>query len=490
MSAGKVKKVKIKEEVDVKKEFDVVVVGGGAAGIGAAIGAARNGMKTLLIEHNGALGGLSTLGLVCYLAGYPEGVGKELFGRLKEEEGMLDSPRIGDPETIKYVSEQMVLEAGAKILYWTYVIDSIVKNGVLKGVVVQNKSGRYAILSKVVVDCSGDADVAYYSGVPCESGWDRMGGYNQAVSLDFVMNNVNIKSFQPKDFYSTIQMKIEEAAKKGELPRLIEKGYLGPFPRKAGDMSDVYVCTAHSRRCRALDAEDLTRIVIEQRKQIQQLVKFYRKNVTGFENAYLSYTASILGVRESRRIVGEYVLTGEDVACARKFKDAVTRDTHGFDIHNPVNDLPHIKHAHLKEPKEPAFCVPDPEGGYKAYLKPGQYYEIPYRCLVPLKIDNLLVAGRCLSADFEAQSGARLIMTCMTMGQSAGTAAALSIKERVKPRSLDTDVLRDTLFKQDVDMINKPPVYVKGGPSSVPETLEFEIRNSQGEDEIRIKNRG
>ncbi len=490
MIGNKMKKVKIEQEVRVEKEFDVVVVGGGAAGIGAAISAARNGMETLLIEHNGALGGLVTLGLVCYLAGYPEGVGKEFFRRLKEEEGMLDSPRIGDPETIKYVSEQMVLGAGAKILYWTYVIDSIVEKGVLKGVVVQNKSGRYAILSKVIVDCSGDADVAYYSGVPYESGWDRMGGYNQAVSLDFVMNNVNIRSFQPRDFYSTIQMKIEEAAKKGELPRLVEKGYLGPFQRKVGDISDVYVCTAHSRKCKTLDVADLTRIVIEQRKQIQQLVKFYRKNVTGFENAYLSYTASILGIRESRRIVGEYVLTGEDIACARKFKDAVVRDTHGFDIHNPVNDLPHIKHAHLKEPKEPAFCVPDPDGGYRAYLKPGQYYEIPYRCLVPLKVENLLVAGRCLSADFEAQSGARLIMTCMTMGQSAGTAAALSIKERVNPRNLDADLLRDTLFSQGVDLKNEPPVYVKGGPGSIPETAEFEIRNRQGEDEIRVKNKG
>lgn len=496
-------KVKFEEEVNVKGEYDVVVVGGGMAGVGAAISSARNGMKTLLIEQYGALGGLVTLGLVCYLAGYPEGIGKELLEELRKHNGLKEKPLICDPEIMKYVLEKMVLSSGVKILYWSYVIDSIVKNNEIKGVVIQTKSGRCAVLAKRVIDCSGDGDVCYYAGVPFESGWEKMENYNQAVSLDFVLSNVDISKFEPKQFYSTIQMKLEEAAKKGQLQRLVEAGYLGPFPNRPSDRGDVYVCTAHSRKCRTTDVEDLTRIVIEQREQIQKLVKFYRENVVGFENSYLSYTAPILGIRESRRIMGEYKFTKEDLVLGRKFPDAIARDTHGFDIHNPINDLPHIKHTHLKEPEEPAYCtdkprkdgriccIENPEGKYRAYLKPGEYYEIPYRCLVPLKIDNLLVAGRCISTDFEAQSGTRLIFTCLTMGQAAGTAAALSIKENVSPRKLNAQLLREKLCKDGVNLKEQPPVYIKGGGPypPLPKDVEFEIDDDEGRDEIKMKER-
>jgi len=480
--------VRLIEDVPVKREVDVLVVGGGSAGVGAAISAARNGMKTLLVEQQGCLGGLVTLGLVCYLAGYPEGIGKELLENL-EREGGIGKRRICDPEKTKYILEQMVLDSGVDILYWTYAIDSIVgKDNTIRGIVIQNKSGRSAILAKMVIDCSGDGDVAVFAGAPFESGWDKMDGYNQAVSMDFVLGNVDLEKFEPRDFYSTIQMKIEEAAKKGELPELVERGYLGPFERNS-KIGEVYVCTAHSRKCHTTSAEDLTRIAIEQRRQIQQLVNFYRKYVVGFENCWLSYTAPILGIRESRRIIGEYVLTAEDLVLARKFPDAIARDTHGFDIHNPVSHLPHIKHTKLSKPKEPAVCFPDKEGGYRAYLKPGEYYEIPYRCLVPLKVENLLVAGRCISADFEAQSGTRLIMTCLTMGQAAGTAAALAIKKKTTPRNLDINLLRETLIKQGVNLDKEPPLYVKGGPrkTPIPSNARFEVPDLDADDIIIVE---
>ncbi|MCM8772554.1 MAG: FAD-dependent oxidoreductase [Candidatus Omnitrophica bacterium] len=492
-------KIKFNEEVKVKYEVDVLVVGGGTAGFGAAISASRNGANTMLVEKYGALGGLVTLGLVCYMAGYPEGIGKELLERLKEKRGLGEN-RICDPEITKYIMEKMAIESGVKILYWTYVIDSIVENNEIKGVIIQNISGRSAILAKRVIDCTGDAEISYFAGVPVETGWDLMDGYNQAVSLDFVMSNVDLNSFSSSDFYSTVQMKIEKAVKEGKLPRLVEKGYLGSFPNRPEEKTEVYVCTAHSRKCRTTDAEDLTRIVIEQRDQIQKLVEFYRENVIGFEKAFLSYTASILGIRESRRIVGEYKLTGKDIALARKFKDAIARDTHGFDIHNPIDDLPHIKHTHLSQPIEPAFCTDkeredgriccvknNPKGKYRAYLKPGQYYEIPYRCLIPKKIDNLLVAGRCISTDFEAQSGTRLIMTCITMGHAAGTASALSIKENISPRKLDTEILREKLIKEGINLNKEPLCYVKGSPQDIPRDAEFVVETKDGEDEIRIK---
>lgn len=304
-----------------------------------------------------------------------------------------------------------------------------------------------------------------------------------------MLGNVNWPKFAEsvKDWFSFGQQWGLEAVEDGVLSRLVEFGYLGLLPGRDPEHAEVYVCTAHSCNCRTTEPDDLTRIAIEQRKQMAEMVNFYRKYVPGFDNCWLISSAPLLGVRDSRRIIGEYVLTAEDVVWARKFSDAVARDTHGFDIHNPT-DLPHIKHTHLEAPQEPAFCVPNEEvGGYDAYLKPGQYYEIPYGCLVPLKVDNLLVAGRCLSATFEAQSGARLILTCMTMGQAAGTAAALSIQNEVTPRELDPQVLREKLGRQGIKLDEEPPVYVKGGPARpISPDAKFTIdKSSFTKDEIK-----
>ncbi|MCX7777385.1 MAG: FAD-dependent oxidoreductase [Armatimonadetes bacterium] len=476
--------LKWSKEVKVKEKVDVLVVGGGVAGVAAAISSARNGMNTLLIEGQFALGGLVTLGYVCYLAGYPEGIGNELLERLTEVGAVSPQRRIADPEKTKHILEEMVMESGARILYGTMAIDSIVEGGVIKGVIVHNKSGIQAILAERVVDCSGDGDVAAYAGAPFEVGWDEKGGYNQAVSLDFVLANVDWHKFQSsvKRWYNYLQEIAFKAVEKGVLSKLVETGYLGPLPGRQPEGCEVYVCSAHSRNCRTTDAEDLTRIAIEQRRQMREIVEFYRKYVPGFENCRLVYSAPMLGIRDSRRIIGEYVLTAEDIVLARKFEDAIARDTHGFDIHNPT-DLPHIKHTHLKEPKEPAVCFPSEEkaGMYDAYLRPGEYYEIPYRCLVPLNVENLLVAGRCLSSTFEAQSGARLIFTCMTMGQAAGTAAAISIRKNVTPRQVDVQALRAKLIEQGVRLDIEPPIYVKGGPHQpIPKDAKFAIEKAGG----------
>ncbi|MFO7947720.1 MAG: FAD-dependent oxidoreductase [Armatimonadota bacterium] len=476
------------KKVPVAKDVDVLVVGGGAAGVGAAICAARSGADTLLIEQEWALGGLVTLGLVDYVAGYPDGTGQELFDRL-EAEGAVER-RICDPEKCKRVMEEMVYDAGAEILYGTRVVDSIVEDDTIQGVLVHNKAGTQAILAHTVVDCSGDADVAAYAGVPFETGWDEADGYNQAVSLDFKLGNVNLPRFRDaiESTHSFMQTVAHRAVEEGVLSHLVETGYVGQFPGRDPEHGEIYVCTAHRRHCRTTDPDDLTATAFEQRQQIKEMVEFYRRYVPGFEDCWLIESAPLLGVRDSRRIVGEYVLTGEDVACARKFPDAIARDTHGFDIHNPT-DLPHIKHVHLDEPCENAFCVPNEEtGGYDAYVKPGQYYEIPYRSLVPLEVENLLVAGRCLSATFEAQSGARLILTCMTMGQAAGTAAAMSVAEETTPRELDPDDLRARLVEQGIRLDEEPPVYVRGGPHDpIPDDAEFTIDKSTiTSDEIRI----
>lgn len=475
--------VEKRKEVPVIGEFDVLVVGGGSAGFGAAIQAAQNGMETILVEQQGCLGGLVTLGVVNFLASYAEGAGEKLLERLKSQDGLRG--RVCDLEKTKVVMEQMVLESGVKILYGTYVIDTVLEKDVVKGVIVHNKSGRQQINAKIVIDCSGDADVAAYAGVPFEVGSREHEGYNMATSLDFILANVDYKKYTESPNRKSIKRIMLEAVDKGELPYLIDGGhgmggggYFAILPNRPLDRAEIYVCVAHSRKCHTLDAEDLTRQVIEQRQQVQWLVDLFRKYLPGFENCWLVYTASMLGVRDSRRIVGEYVFTGEDLVCARKFPDAVVRDTHGFDIHHPTDsDIGYIKHVHLSEPKEPAVCKPDGKGGYEARLKPGEYYEIPYRCLVPLKIDNLLVAGRCISTTFEAQSGTRLIFTCVNMGQAAGTAAALSIKKNVTPRKLDTELLRRRLIEEGINLDKEPQLHVCGGPREkpLPKNAKFKI---------------
>jgi len=475
-------KVKMEEDVAVKYDLDVLVVGGGAAGFGAAICATRHGLKTMLVEQQNCLGGLITLGIVNALGGYPEGVGQELMERLKADKALKGA--ICDHEKTKFVLEQMVIESGAKIIYGTYIIDAVVQGNVIKGAVAQNKSGRQAILAKMVIDCSGDADVAAYAGAPFQSGSEEWGGYNMATSLDFRVGNVDYNKYLASP-HPTIKKIMMDAVEKGELPYLIDGGhgvggggYFAVLPNRPKDRSELYLCIAHSRKCRALDAEDLTRQILEQRQQAQWLVKLFQKYMPGFENCWLIETAPMLGVRESRRILGEYVFTGKDLVLARKFPDAIARDTHGFDIHHPIDSsIGYVKHTHLPKPQEPAVCQPDEKGGYEARLKPGEYYEIPYRCLVPLKIDNLLVAGRCISADFEGQAGARLIMTCVTMGQAAGTAAALSLKDGVTPRKLDAGQLRKQLIKQGINLDKKPSLYVCGfsKESPLPEKAKYEI---------------
>ncbi len=219
------------------------------------------------------------------------------------------------------------------------------------------------------------------------------------------------------------------------------------LPGRPDHRAELCICYPHSRNCRTTDAADLTRMLIEGRDQVAWTMDFMRKYLPGFENSWLIDSAPMLGVRDSRRIMGEYVLTGEDLVRAATFEDAICRDYHGLDIHHPTQPG-HIKHLDL----------PASEGGAaeEVRYKPGGYNEVPYRSLVPLQIEHLLVAGRCISCDFPGQSGTRLVLTCLNMGQAAGTAAAISIEDNVTPRNLDVTKLREQLVAQGVNLYEKP----------------------------------
>lgn len=430
------------------RETEVLVVGGGTAGAVAAIAAARNGAETLVVEQFGFLGGSATAALVTpmmpnHIGGRPlcAGISEEIQSRLVERG---DAILQGDvwwfnPETLKYVLEDMVLEAGAKILYHTYFSEPFLEGTKIIGASFESISGRSRIESKILIDCTGDASVAYSSGVPCMSGRSEDGA-NQAMSLRFLVGNVDLgmlasflNSLDPSANVSPplihmamvwnqgdkLQHIFEEAVRDGTLRR--EDGeYFQAFsiPGRPNEMA--FNCPRIHGNLHPTNVEHLTEAQIQGRRSIVRLMDFLRKYVPGFEQSYLVATAPLVGIREGRRIIGEYVLTVEDYVLARKFPDAIARNRYPVDIH-------------LKDAKEVEI------------LPPEEYHEIPYRCLVPKVVENLLVAGRCISATFEAQSAIRVQPPVRMMGEAAGTAAALCVKLHTTPRELSGTLLRSVL---------------------------------------------
>lgn len=467
------------KKLTIDNEYDVIVVGGGIAGVGAGIAAARGGCKTLIVERESSLGGLATIGLVNIPLDFLSGIGKEMFARLKEVDGLWH--RNSDPEKHKLVLDRMVKEAGCDILLVTYVVESIVKKGAICGVVVESKAGRRAIMAKRVIDCSGDADAACFAG--CEYNVGRPeDGLTQGCSLDFRLGGVdwdkyNNSELKAKD--SRWEELIKKALAAGDMPYIIENhlNWITHLPGRSEHCGkdEVSICLAHSRNCRPLDNRDLTRMYLEGREQCDILWKFIKKCVPGFENCWLIDTGTLLGVRDSRRVLGEYVLTGYDVARRAKFDDVIAISFRGYDIHHPTG-VGNIKWAEMDIDGKKHYVIAGMDGYGSSAFPPGgkealsdykgrmgadmdfpqdplsRYYDIPYKCLVPLNIDNLLVAGRCLSSDFSGQSATRLIMACNAMGEAAGTATVLSLKHNIAPRKVERVELQKILIRNKCDL--------------------------------------
>lgn len=442
--------------------YDVVVCGGGMAGFGAAVAAARKGAKVLIIEKATALGGLATVGLVPIPHDTPAGISQEMILRMEEVDG--HCRRNADPEKHKLILDRMVKEAGIDLLLDTIIVDAVMSGNEVRGVVVESKSGREVIFGKRFIDCTGDADLAYLAGCECMSGRPE-DGKHQACSIDFRLGGVDFDKYVDSDFRKNdprwIKL-IEAAHKDGRMPIMYENHVnwvvFVPGRPKNCSKDEICICISHSRNCDPLSNRDLTRMYLEGREQADFFAKFIKENIPGYENSYLIDTASLLGVRESRRVVGEYVLKTLDFARGEKFDDAITSTFHHFDLHNP-DGVGNIKWA--KEIIDGKVCYVSSTGN-PGSLEPPVGYEnmtdgwgrygservfktgasdIPYRSLVPVKIDNLLVAGRCLSSEFMAQAASRLILCCVNMGQAAGTAAVQSLKENTVPRKIDVPKL-------------------------------------------------
>ncbi len=477
LSDGKL--VEPERRLNVAAEYDVIVVGGGIAGFGAGVASARKGCRTLIVESLTALGGLTTLGLVNIPLDYVSGIGEEMFDRLKAVDGLRH--RNSDPEKHKLVLDHMVDEAGCDLLLATTVVDTIVQDGAVRGVVVQSKSGRQAILADRVIDCSGDADAAAFAGCRFSVGRPE-DGITQGCSLEFRLGGVEWDAYQESDLKAEDPKWIDlirDALASGDLPEEVDNHlnwmtHVPGRPEHCG-MDEVSICFSHSRNCHPLDNRDLTRMYREGREQADMLWKFIRRCVPGFQNSWLIDTGTLLGVRDSRRVLGEYVIDGWDLARHATFDDVITISSHGYDVHGPdhVGNVKWIAHEIDGETRYVIFN----RGGYgSSYLPPGSKealcdwkgrtgddmefpehpcYDIPYRSLVPVDVDDLLVAGRCLSADFMAQSGCRLIMACLTMGQAAGTAAALSLERDIPPREVERVELQKTLIDDGVNIGQK-----------------------------------
>ena len=417
------------KQIPVTYDVDVLVVGGGPAGIGAALAAARQGARILLIEQSGAMGGVATTGLMSHWTGRTEHIG--IYGEILRRAQDSDNPVLINPEKLKTVLLDMLDEAGVRWLLYTFASDVIIEDGVIKGVVTESKSGREAILARIVVDATGDGDIAAKAGVPFTKG--RGGdGKMQPMTIMFKVAGVDtdrvvrfVGGFE--DTYDTPEGDIQSLAKQ-HLP--FPAGHLLIY---RSTLPGIVTCNMTN----AIDvdgtkAEDLTRADYVCRSQIEPIVAFLRTYVRGFENCYVISAAPRIGVRETRHFEGEYTITEEDILTARVFDDWVVPKVHfNFDVHN-------LSGSGL-----------DVTGAQKHFGQ-SQHYTIPYGCFVPNKIENLFLAGRNISGTHKAHSNFRVMPICVLMGQAVGTAAALCVQQDVTPRDVDVRDVQAILEAQGV----------------------------------------
>jgi len=416
-------------QIPIAGDYDVVVAGGGPAGFSAAVCAARQGAKTLLIEQAGQVGGVATTGLMNHWTGRTKG---GFYEEILDRSCVPGEYRSCiDPERLKHTLLEMLDESGAETLLYAFCAEALMENGRVCGVVTQSKSGAQAWRGKVVIDATGDGDIAASAGAAFYKGRES-DGKMQPMTLMFKVAGVDTaRAILPGSFETKIDVPL------GEIQSLARE----TLPHPAGHVllykgSLPGVVTVNMTNVTDVDgtrAEDLTRAEKICRNQMPLIVEFLRKHAPGYENCYALSSASIIGVRETRHFKGLYTLTEDDILAAKVFPDWVVTKAHfNFDIHN------------LKGPGLD-------EHGVQHGFKQPEGYTIPYGCLVPEKVDGLLLAGRCISGTHKAHSNFRVMPICANMGQAAGIAAALAAKMNVEPRDVPVADIQKILRAQGVE---------------------------------------
>jgi hypothetical protein len=455
-------------KISVIAETEVLVVGGGPAGISAALGAARAGADVMIVERYGCFGGVITQAMIGTIAWYryaqtvdAGGIGLEfekrskkmdatidVLGNIKnkemvktlEEEGLMiegkSTYEVLDTELFKYVVDELIQEASIRPLLHCNVVQVIMEENIIKGVITESKSGRQAILAKRVIDATGDADIAYLAGAPFKNSPKNE---LMEVTVNFGCSGVNISKFlmyvylnrnkigdwgetsgKEEDAFTTYLVEpFKKAQKAGEIPKDVNIESYWSCYTDAGEINSLN--GIHMKNIDPTNVWDLTKAEIEGRKRVMLAINALKKYTPGFKKARLRTIGASLGTRESRKIVGEYNITEHDVRNEARFKDTI------------------------------GIC-PEFIDGYGIAIMPttGRYFHVPYGIIVPQEVENLLVVGRAVSGDKISHAATRQMVCCAVTGQGAGVAAAVSIKDDVYCRSVDILKVQNILKKQGV----------------------------------------
>lgn len=431
--------------------WDVIVAGGGPAGCAAAVAAAREGARTLLLEATGMLGGMGTAGLVPWFCGYGDkekiiarGLAEHVRTTLIDRMALLDktmdksarafAPSI-DPEVLKRIYDEMVIDAGAAVLFHSQVCSvETEKPGVVDAIVVSNKKGLTAYKAKVYIDCTGDGDLAAWAGAPFEKG-DETGAMQPATHC-FVISNIDEKLLAegPQIHYYDPDSPVWEAVRSNKYPLITE---LHACNRKIAP-STYGFNTGHVFDLDNTDPAGTSAALFQGRQMAAQYRDAFAELHPAFAKAVLMATGSLLGVRETRRILGEYVLTLADYLARRSFPDEICRNAYNIDVH-----------VSREEAEDAAKkTIPELQAWNRKNsmsLGAGESFGIPYRCLLPKGFKNLLTAGRCISGDRAVNGSTRIMACCLTTGEAAGIAAAMAADERVEVKAVSATALREKL---------------------------------------------
>ena len=423
--------ISYKKSIPVKYTVDVFVAGGGPAGVAAAIAAARQGSRVYLAEAGGSFGGSGTIGLVPSFAQFTDGehfiadgIGREVYEKLygypaREQERCFKPFSV---ERLKEVYDEMATAAGVEFTFFTRLVDVITQNGKVDVVILASKSGLFAIKAAVYIDCTGDADLVEWAGG--ETVYGDENGVAMPATLCSLWANIDYSRI---DQHAT--SRLNEAFRDGIFTKEDRHipGIQWTDPPKGiggGNIGHVYEVDAR-------DEHSLTDAMLEGRRTVREFERYYREYLHGYENMHLCYTADILGIRESRRIVGDYILTGADFVARASFDDEIGRYAYPVDIH-------------AMKPDNASYAAFEQEYRTLRY-NVGESYGIPYRVLIPKGLTNVLAAGRCVSTDRQMQASIRVMPGCFITGQAAGVAAAMAVEQGGEVRAIAIDSLQASL---------------------------------------------